>query len=701
MKNIIVSIVCVTYKHDKFLKQAIESFLSQKTKFNFEIIIAEDCSPDNSKKIIEEYRKNNFDKIRPLYQKKHKGMMKNYIEALEMVRGEYVAICDGDDYWTDPNKLQKQYDFLSKNKDFNVCSHYTKMFFEDKSQPDILTSPYDYVSEKTKKRGYLLFEDLFPVNGLSSSSVMYRWKINKVPKWLYRCSGGDLFLHLVHSDLGKIGVIKKSMSVYRRHSGGVFWKNDTLSHQLKNYKKYLFLLKNVDKYLNYRHHDVILKTINNVIKEYSFVKINKTLPYKIFIITKRTIKFFTKPVSFKEKVDESINKIKLFSVAIQHFFVTKKKHTDLLIIDDQFPQETPLGFRNAEYTYYLKYFNKDIKIITKKVSPPDMSGKDFFNYYKGVYNSKPVCANFLEKTELQNINKKYTAKLGYTIFESQAFINLNFFEKNQIPFIFTLYPGGMFEINNKDSVYRKKRIFASKYFRKVIVTQKITKDYLIKNNLCEEQKIEYIPIGISQIKRKQVKSKKYYHYDKKSLDVCFVAFNYGNTQSKGYDVLIKTINEVNKYKLNINFHIVGNWNFNDKKIKKYVNKNVFYYGIKPPSFFPNFYSKMDIFISLSKKQKKGSFDGFPLGIEAGYCGVALIASDVMKQNNLFTNNKDIIITTINSHEICHKILELYKNPKKLRSISNKGKFKFHKYVDIEYQCQKRMLLFNKEISKIV
>lgn len=124
--NILVSIVCITYNHEPYLRQALEGFLMQQTTFPVEIILAEDCSPDGTRRICEEYVSRYPDKIRYIVRDHNVGYNQNEYEAMQAARGKYIAFCEGDDYWTDPLKLQKQVDFLESHPDYSVCWHRCK-----------------------------------------------------------------------------------------------------------------------------------------------------------------------------------------------------------------------------------------------------------------------------------------------------------------------------------------------------------------------------------------------------------------------------------------------------------------------------------------------------------------------------------------------------------------------------------------------
>jgi len=120
MAEIMVSVIMVTYNHDKYISKAIESVLDQETKFNFELVIGEDSSTDNTRNIIEEYRKKQPNKIRLFSGDKNVGSTQNEITIIKASKGKYLAFCEGDDYWTDSFKLQKQVDFLEANPDYGL-----------------------------------------------------------------------------------------------------------------------------------------------------------------------------------------------------------------------------------------------------------------------------------------------------------------------------------------------------------------------------------------------------------------------------------------------------------------------------------------------------------------------------------------------------------------------------------------------------
>lgn len=218
-----LSICCLTYNHARFIRQVLEGFIRQKTNFNFEILIHDDASTDGTADIIREFEKKYPDIIKPIYQSENqfsKGVSISKKFNFPRIKGQYVALCEGDDYWTDPLKLQKQVDFLDAHPECSICFHPVKVVWEDKSQKDrIFPTP----SFRFRKKITTL-QDLLKHNYIQTNSVVYRWRFHKdslnlIPDDILP---GDYFLHLLHAQTGKIGFIDDVMAVYRKHTDGLW-----------------------------------------------------------------------------------------------------------------------------------------------------------------------------------------------------------------------------------------------------------------------------------------------------------------------------------------------------------------------------------------------------------------------------------------------------------------------------------------------
>jgi len=211
-----LTVICVCYNQEKFIVQALEGFLAQKTNFSFEVIVADDASTDSTQAIIRDYASRHPDVIRPFLREVNVGVWENLISAFEQVETPFVAWCDGDDYWTDTGKLQKQVDFLETHPECSVCFHPVDMKWEDGSYPDSVTPTKEQRFGKT----LLTLGDLLKHNFIQPNSVVYRWRFSredsirdKIPKDII---AADYCIHLLNAEAGKIGFIDEVMAVYRR-----------------------------------------------------------------------------------------------------------------------------------------------------------------------------------------------------------------------------------------------------------------------------------------------------------------------------------------------------------------------------------------------------------------------------------------------------------------------------------------------------
>jgi glycosyltransferase involved in cell wall biosynthesis len=221
MENFKVSIICLAYNHKNFIRQTLDGFISQKTNFPFQAIVHDDTSTDGTAEIIKEYETKYPDIIKPVYQKenqwnKGKDFENEYIFPL--VKGEYIAFCEGDDYWTDTRKLQTQVDFLDKNKNFSICFHPVKIVDEGTNKTAVFPRPKQRYYKKE-----FTFEDLKKAYIIQTCSAMYRWDAHLVAQLPSGILPRDYFWQLLFTQNGaKAGLIKRVMAVYRKHSGGAW-----------------------------------------------------------------------------------------------------------------------------------------------------------------------------------------------------------------------------------------------------------------------------------------------------------------------------------------------------------------------------------------------------------------------------------------------------------------------------------------------
>lgn len=228
-----VSVVMITYGHEKYLIEAIQGVLNQEVNFEIELIVVNDNSPDNTEDIVSNFLKNHPQKHLIKYHKhiQNKGMMPNFIWALNQVKGEFVALCDGDDYWTDPLKLQKQIDFLEKNTDFSIC--FTDYVVYNQNSD---TYSYPDLIEKHKHKTEFSKNEIILDNFVPTVTAVYRNRPEVLAFLHKELFPGDWFLHILNSLKGNIKFLPFKSAVYRKNDGGVCSASDPILNNSKYLK---------------------------------------------------------------------------------------------------------------------------------------------------------------------------------------------------------------------------------------------------------------------------------------------------------------------------------------------------------------------------------------------------------------------------------------------------------------------------------
>lgn len=278
-----VSVVTITYAHEKYIIDTIKGVLNQNYDGEIEFIIANDNSPDNTENVIKNYLKSIVvpSNISINYVKHdiNIGMMGNFIWAVKQCSGKYIALCEGDDYWTDPVKLQKQVDFLEADNQYVMCFHKVNVL---KVNGEIVDDFLTKIPEQFHLRETLLIRG----NYIHTPSVMFRNNLIDYPSLLDLSPIGDFLLYALLTKFGNIGYINESMAVYR-HNAGVLSK--TIDRAFINeLTMNLILLKIVD---NEKDSRIVIRRITEFVLFHL-----SNLPLKML---KRNIKniptrFFTK-----------------------------------------------------------------------------------------------------------------------------------------------------------------------------------------------------------------------------------------------------------------------------------------------------------------------------------------------------------------------------------------------------------------------
>ncbi|MGI6220695.1 MAG: bifunctional glycosyltransferase/CDP-glycerol:glycerophosphate glycerophosphotransferase [Coriobacteriales bacterium] len=254
-----VTVVCIAYNQEQYIAQALESFISQKTDFKFQIFVGEDRGTDGTKDIILDYAARYPGLIVPFIREENMGAQRNLIDLCRRAGTPYIALCEGDDYWLDDFKLQKQYELMEEHPEYRACFHNTRI---DADQDWYLNSYYipneegercipssipGYDNELTSMR----MDYYIGLGPAHTSSIFYRWDNDReIPEWYYNHIYGDHSLMMIQAGDGPIGFIPETMSAYRRHEAGasaIMFENKT-EHFLKSRESWIAMATDLERY---------------------------------------------------------------------------------------------------------------------------------------------------------------------------------------------------------------------------------------------------------------------------------------------------------------------------------------------------------------------------------------------------------------------------------------------------------------------
>ena len=204
--DIKVTVVCITYKHEAYIAEALDSFLMQKTNFKYQIFVGEDCGPDDTAEIVREYARKFPNIVIPFIREKNMGAQRNLIDLCNHAVSPYIAFCEGDDYWTDEYKLQKQYDYMEANPELRVCfakaeirapeDWFLNSYYKRDAEGRMIFPECD--PSYKKKDGFLKADSFISFLQAHTSTLFYRWDYNlDIPEWYYDGYIGDWPLFLM------------------------------------------------------------------------------------------------------------------------------------------------------------------------------------------------------------------------------------------------------------------------------------------------------------------------------------------------------------------------------------------------------------------------------------------------------------------------------------------------------------------------
>lgn len=263
----VVSVLMLTFNHERFLAQAIDSALGQRTAVPIEIVIGADQSPDHTQEIAREFGARYPSRVRVLAAQSRLGMHENFKRTLFACRGRYIAVLEGDDFWTDPAKLQTQVNVMERDPACTLCFHTTTKVWEDGSHKPTEVRP-------PAVRETYAAEDLIRENIIMTPSVMFRANLwTSLPPFMDTIGMIDWPLHILNASFGYARFIDAVMATYRVHGGGIWSGRDYVTCV----REAIVMFAALDEYLGFRYHNAFTAARRDYLARLSHYLVNTAL----------------------------------------------------------------------------------------------------------------------------------------------------------------------------------------------------------------------------------------------------------------------------------------------------------------------------------------------------------------------------------------------------------------------------------------
>lgn len=267
-EEIMVSILCLAYNHEEYIRQCLDGFVMQKTNFKFEVLIHDDASTDNTAKIIREYEAKYPEIIKPIYQTENqlsqgKKIVNNILTPL--AKGKYVALCEGDDFWTDENKLQLQVEALNSHPECKMCVHKVKVLFENQDKVSDFP-PFELKSGIIESYDFIKMTEsyIFQTSSYFFDGELFRTYANENLEFKRLSPVGDVCFLFYFGCKAPVYYVDKEMSCYRKESIGSWCDNIKKNGQEKfriHNERMIQVIKEFDKYAEGKYHLLMQRRI--------------------------------------------------------------------------------------------------------------------------------------------------------------------------------------------------------------------------------------------------------------------------------------------------------------------------------------------------------------------------------------------------------------------------------------------------------
>ena len=620
-----VAVVLMAQDQEDGIVECLRAILGQRGSFAMRVLIIDNASADGTEAMIRKVMSGHHDgtvRMDLIVNSVPKDARSNWAQALNWAKGaDYVAPCSGDDLWTSERRIEEHVNFLRKWPKA-VMSYNPAAAATDAAR----RSGGAIIAEQTISGADVVLNNPIACPG----ATVFRGEMADlipVGTLLDADDGNDIWTLAIYcGQIGPIGNLNKPLTTSRRTVSATF---RDAPWSISRASKVVSSIDAINPKFDFNFWEQCCGA-----SEFCYGVLGNSIAY----------------------TDYDLKKI------------------DLIILDDTFP--TPKnGFRYLEFTEYLREFPSSLVLSTGAAT--------------GLVDPTPHDSLILSyQREYPELGNRVMAKRGrfplhlarlvYTMFLHNTYAMLPEIEEAGVDFAFTLYPGGGFALNNPDVDRQLARVFASPFFRKVIVTQKVIYEYLIGKSFCPPDKIEIIYGGVMpEAPDVRTLTRRRWGFEKTQLDICFMAHKYTpRGEDKGYDVFVEVARNLAAKYDNVFFHVAGGFDQHVIDVSA-LGSRIKFHGPLGPDKFDEFFQGMDIILSpnISGKIYSGSTDGFPTGccVEAGMRGTAIFATDEFGSvGGSYIDGEDVIVVNYDVADIVAKIEAHYRNPEALKALGERA-----------------------------
>lgn len=699
-----VSLVLLSYQYERYIGETIASVLAQSCP-DWELVVVDDGSTDGSLEVIRGFADPRIS-LHPARQRL--GASRSYNRGLALCRGDYVGSVDADDL-LDPRRLEVQVAFMDAHPELDATGTYVAMI-------DAEGAPTAAEAERwvNQPRDLTRLESWTFLDPLCHSSVLLRRRSHR------RVGGLDPDLHLAPDfdlwarclGLGmRFAVIPEQLTRYRVHAANV-----SATHapaELFVELAFIFCKRLAPLLVRRGRGDLLARCLRY------FDSLLADASLEIRLETHRLLSAFAAYPAAIEPFRQALGMAggerwpRILAAATRRRgsaravpSATAKElgpapppappaasSPALAVVDDFFP-DLLTSFRIEELNQYLVELDCEVHSTHLELDRALAS-------YRQLYPELAGRVRALDRERLSG------STLLYFVFLANARRHLRLVEDLGIPFVFTLYPGAGFGMNDAVSDHQLQEVCRSPLLRRVLVTQEVTREYLLQSGRCPPEKIVLVYGAPLPAARYRAESPPRHRYPegKSTFDVCFVALRYmRHGVDKGYPTFVAVARALAAVADDVRFHVVGGMEAADLPVDD-LGDRLRFYGPRPTSFFPAFYAGMDVILSPNRPfvLRPGSFDGFPTAscVEASLAGVAMMVSDELGENRRggwYRPDEELVIVEPRAADIVPRLLEARREPGALYRLAAAGQARSHELFGPARQMAPRLALLRELLA---